>query len=181
MHFLLQDQYVFVYDCLLEALISGDTLMMADEYPDMLSEMCQYDNTIQKTKLEEQFDVSSHEVRHDKECLANPYTLQQSIIVHITFHLSHLNEINVSINIWFYKSTRSSFVLEFIRNTILAFTLRCFIIKQYSSYWNFSLLLSRICASLTYISRCLLMFLFQLSCLNNNLIYSIRTFFNSFA
>ena len=56
---------MFVYDCLLEALISGDTLMMADEYPDMLSEMCQYDNTIQKTKLEEQFDVSSHEVCHD--------------------------------------------------------------------------------------------------------------------
>ena len=88
---------MFVYDCLLEALISGDTLMMADEYPDMLSEMCQYDNTIQKTKLEEQFDVSSHEVRHDKACLANPYTLQQSITVRITFNLSHLNEINVSI------------------------------------------------------------------------------------
>ena len=49
---------MFVYDCLLEALISGDTLMMAEEYPEMLSEMCQYDNTIQKTKLEEQFDVS---------------------------------------------------------------------------------------------------------------------------
>ena len=124
MYFLLQDQYVFVYDCLLEALISGDTLMMADEYPDMLSEMCQYDNTIQKTKLEEQFDVSSHEVRHDKACLANPYTLQQSITVHITFHLSHLNEIKVSIKIlWFYKSKRSSFVLEFIHNTTLAFTL----------------------------------------------------------
>ena len=48
---------MFVYDCLLEALISGDTLMTADEYPEILSEMCQYDNTIQKTKLEEQFDV----------------------------------------------------------------------------------------------------------------------------
>ena len=53
----LQDQYVFVYDCLLEALISGDTLMTAEEYPEILSEMCQYDNMIQKTKLEEQFDV----------------------------------------------------------------------------------------------------------------------------
>ena len=53
-----QDQYVFVYDCLLEALISGDTLMRADEFPEILSELCQYDNVIQKTKLEEQFDVS---------------------------------------------------------------------------------------------------------------------------
>ena len=53
----LQDQYVFVYDCLLEALISGDTLMTVEEYPEILSEMCQYDNMIQKTKLEEQFDV----------------------------------------------------------------------------------------------------------------------------
>ncbi|XP_060596915.1 receptor-type tyrosine-protein phosphatase F-like isoform X1 [Ruditapes philippinarum] len=51
------DQYVFVYDCLLEALISGDTLMRADEYQDILSEMCQFDNTIQKTKLEEQFEI----------------------------------------------------------------------------------------------------------------------------
>ncbi|KAL4236769.1 hypothetical protein ACF0H5_005154 [Mactra antiquata] len=51
------DQYVFVYDCLLEALISGDTLMRADEYQDILSEMCQFDNTIQKTKLEEQYDI----------------------------------------------------------------------------------------------------------------------------
>ena len=48
---------MFVYDCLLEALISGDTLMTAEEYPEILSEMCQYDNMIQKTKLEEQFDV----------------------------------------------------------------------------------------------------------------------------
>ena len=108
--------------------------MMADEYPDMLSEMCQYDNTIQKTKLEEQFDVSSHEVHHDKACLANLYTLQQSTTEHITLHLSHLNEINLSINIWFYKSTRSLFVLKFIHNTTLAFTLRCFITKQYSSF-----------------------------------------------
>lgn len=51
------DQYVFVYDCLLEALISGDTLMRADEYQDILSEMCQFDNAIQKTKLEEQFEI----------------------------------------------------------------------------------------------------------------------------
>jgi len=51
---------MFVYDCLLEALISGDTLMLADEYKDILAEMCQFDNAIQKTKLEEQFDVSSY-------------------------------------------------------------------------------------------------------------------------
>lgn len=50
---------MFVYDCLLEALISGDTLMRADEYQDILSEMCQFDNTIQKTKLEEQFEVGT--------------------------------------------------------------------------------------------------------------------------
>lgn len=59
-----QDQYVFVYDCLLEALISGDTLMRADEYQDILSEMCQFDNAIQKTKLEEQFDVIIFEINY---------------------------------------------------------------------------------------------------------------------
>ena len=53
---------MFVYDCLLEALISGDTLMTAEEYPEILAEMCQYDNMIQKTKLEEQFDVSIQKV-----------------------------------------------------------------------------------------------------------------------
>lgn len=52
-----QDQYIFVYDCLLEALICGDTLMYAEEYKELLADMCQFDNSIQKTKLEEQFDV----------------------------------------------------------------------------------------------------------------------------
>ncbi|KAH3848630.1 hypothetical protein DPMN_091010, partial [Dreissena polymorpha] len=51
------DQYIFVYDCLLEALICGDTLMYADEYKELLADMCQFDNSIQKTKLEEQFDI----------------------------------------------------------------------------------------------------------------------------
>lgn len=32
--------------------------MAVKEYPEILSGMCQYDNTIQKTKLEEQFNVS---------------------------------------------------------------------------------------------------------------------------
>ncbi|WAR24729.1 PTPRT-like protein [Mya arenaria] len=50
------DQYIFVYDCLLEALISGDTLMLATEYKELLADMCQFDNNIQKTRLEEQFD-----------------------------------------------------------------------------------------------------------------------------
>ncbi|XP_052778200.1 receptor-type tyrosine-protein phosphatase S-like isoform X1 [Mya arenaria] len=51
------DQYIFVYDCLLEALISGDTLMLATEYKELLADMCQFDNNIQKTRLEEQFDI----------------------------------------------------------------------------------------------------------------------------
>lgn len=53
-----------MYDCLLEALISGDTLMLADEYKDILAEMCQFDNAIQKTKLEEQFDVGFTSTRY---------------------------------------------------------------------------------------------------------------------
>lgn len=53
----LQEQYIFVYDVLLEALICGDTTMAAASYPKTLSEMLEYDQSIGKTKLEEQFEV----------------------------------------------------------------------------------------------------------------------------
>nr|XP_011451000.2 receptor-type tyrosine-protein phosphatase kappa isoform X5 [Crassostrea gigas] len=51
------EQYIFVYDVLLEALICGDTTMAAASYPKTLSEMLEYDQSIGKTKLEEQFEV----------------------------------------------------------------------------------------------------------------------------
>lgn len=53
----LQEQYIFVYDVLLEALICGDTTMAAATFPVTLSEMLEYDQSIGKTKLEEQFEV----------------------------------------------------------------------------------------------------------------------------
>lgn len=52
-----QEQYIFVYDVLLEALICGDTTIPADKYPDALSELLEIDQNIGKTKLEEQFEV----------------------------------------------------------------------------------------------------------------------------
>nr|XP_022315948.1 receptor-type tyrosine-protein phosphatase kappa-like isoform X2 [Crassostrea virginica] len=51
------EQYIFVYDVLLEALICGDTTMAAATFPVTLSEMLEYDQSIGKTKLEEQFEV----------------------------------------------------------------------------------------------------------------------------
>ncbi|XP_022315948.2 receptor-type tyrosine-protein phosphatase kappa-like isoform X2 [Crassostrea virginica] len=51
------EQYIFVYDVLLEALICGDTTMAAATFPATLSEMLEYDQSIGKTKLEEQFEV----------------------------------------------------------------------------------------------------------------------------
>lgn len=61
--FFLQEQYIFVYDVLLEALICGDTTMAAASYPNTLSEMLEYDQSIGKTKLEEQFEVKIHGLR----------------------------------------------------------------------------------------------------------------------
>ncbi|KAL5021811.1 hypothetical protein ScPMuIL_000966 [Solemya velum] len=51
------EQYIFVYDVLLEALICGDTTIPCDLYPEVLSELCQFDQSIDKTKLEEQFEI----------------------------------------------------------------------------------------------------------------------------
>lgn len=59
----LQEQYIFVYDVLLEALICGDTTMAAASYPKTLSEMLEYDQSIGKTKLEEQFEVKFNVLR----------------------------------------------------------------------------------------------------------------------
>ncbi|XP_021344878.1 receptor-type tyrosine-protein phosphatase mu-like, partial [Mizuhopecten yessoensis] len=51
------EQYMFVYDVLLEALICGDTSITLDSYPDTLSELLQYEQSIGKTKLDEQYEV----------------------------------------------------------------------------------------------------------------------------
>lgn len=52
-----QEQYLFVYDVLLEALICGDTTVPVDKYLDTLSDLLQYDEAISKTKMDEQFEV----------------------------------------------------------------------------------------------------------------------------
>ncbi|XP_071118953.1 receptor-type tyrosine-protein phosphatase mu-like isoform X3 [Haliotis cracherodii] len=51
------EQYIFVYDCLLEALICGDTTVTSHNYVDSYSDMCQFDSEIGKTKIEEQFEI----------------------------------------------------------------------------------------------------------------------------
>lgn len=51
------EQYLFVYDVLLEALICGDTTVPVEKYLDTLSELLQYDEAISKTKLDEQYEV----------------------------------------------------------------------------------------------------------------------------
>ncbi|XP_061175017.1 receptor-type tyrosine-protein phosphatase kappa-like isoform X4 [Saccostrea echinata] len=51
------EQYIFVYDVLLEALICGDTTISTATYPEALSEMLEYDQSIGKSKLEEQYEV----------------------------------------------------------------------------------------------------------------------------
>ena len=58
-HVLKQEQYVFVYDSLLEALICGDTTVSSHAFPEVYNDLCLYDADIGKTKLEEQFEVSS--------------------------------------------------------------------------------------------------------------------------
>ncbi|RUS88217.1 hypothetical protein EGW08_004049, partial [Elysia chlorotica] len=51
------EQYVFVYDCLLEALICGDTTIVSYAFPELYTELCLFDQDISKTKLEEQFEI----------------------------------------------------------------------------------------------------------------------------
>ncbi|CAG2219431.1 PTPRK [Mytilus edulis] len=51
------EQYLFVYDVLLEALICGDTTVPVQKYLDTLSDLLQYDESISKTKMDEQFEV----------------------------------------------------------------------------------------------------------------------------
>lgn len=55
--YILQEQYLFVYDVLLEALICGDTTVPVQKYLDTLSDLLQYDESISKTKMDEQFEV----------------------------------------------------------------------------------------------------------------------------
>lgn len=59
----LQEQYVFVYDSLLEALICGDTTVSSHAFPELFNELCLFDPDIGKTKLEEQFEVGDDVVR----------------------------------------------------------------------------------------------------------------------
>ncbi|CAG5120854.1 unnamed protein product, partial [Candidula unifasciata] len=51
------EQYIFVYDCLLEALICGDTTVSNHAFPEVFTDLCLFDADISKTKLEEQFEI----------------------------------------------------------------------------------------------------------------------------
>uniref|UniRef100_A0A0L8G606 Protein-tyrosine-phosphatase n=1 Tax=Octopus bimaculoides TaxID=37653 RepID=A0A0L8G606_OCTBM len=50
------EQYVFVYDVLLEALLCGDTTICCDSFPSFYASLCEFDPSIGKSKLEEQFE-----------------------------------------------------------------------------------------------------------------------------
>ncbi|XP_014783728.1 receptor-type tyrosine-protein phosphatase T isoform X3 [Octopus bimaculoides] len=51
------EQYVFVYDVLLEALLCGDTTICCDSFPSFYASLCEFDPSIGKSKLEEQFEI----------------------------------------------------------------------------------------------------------------------------
>lgn len=51
------EQYVYVYDVLLEALLCGDTTVTSDSFPSFYANLCQFDPSIGKSKLEEQFEI----------------------------------------------------------------------------------------------------------------------------
>ncbi|ESO94440.1 hypothetical protein LOTGIDRAFT_118033 [Lottia gigantea] len=51
------EQYIFVYDCLLEALICGETTIPIVNYQHVYRDIVQYDQNIGKSKLDEQFEV----------------------------------------------------------------------------------------------------------------------------
>ena len=65
-----QEQYVFVYDSLLEALICGDTTMSSHAFPEVYNDLCLFDSDIGKTKLEEQFEVIMKKIRNVKTILS---------------------------------------------------------------------------------------------------------------
>lgn len=63
-----QEQYIFVYDCLLEALICGDTTVSSHAFPEVYTDLCLFDTDISKTKLEEQFEVGILRVGLQSTC-----------------------------------------------------------------------------------------------------------------
>ena len=54
-----QEQYIFVYDGLLEALMSGDTCIPCPDLLERYEELQQPDPETNKSKLQDQFDVST--------------------------------------------------------------------------------------------------------------------------
>ncbi|KAK6188530.1 hypothetical protein SNE40_004688 [Patella caerulea] len=51
------EQYIFVYDCLLEALICGDTTIPVVNYPTVYRDLVAYNQDLGKSKLDEQFEI----------------------------------------------------------------------------------------------------------------------------
>ncbi len=57
-----QEQYIFVYDGLLEALMSGDTSIQCPQLQEEFEKLQKVDPKTKKTKLQEQFEVFCREV-----------------------------------------------------------------------------------------------------------------------
>ena len=53
-----QDQYIFVYDAVLEAWKSGDTAIPTTKFKEAYEELLEEDPETNKTKLAKQFEVS---------------------------------------------------------------------------------------------------------------------------
>ena len=57
MYIVLQEQYLFVYDALLEALKSGNTAIPCSDFRGEYALMCRVDPTTEKSALQTQFEV----------------------------------------------------------------------------------------------------------------------------
>jgi len=55
---ILQEQYIFVYDALLEALKAGKTVIGCSHFKSEFDKLCAVDPANGKSKLQQQFDVS---------------------------------------------------------------------------------------------------------------------------
>lgn len=60
----LQQQYSFVYDAVLDALMSGETTIPNSSFPETYEEMCTLKPDATNTLLEEQFEVGRLAVGH---------------------------------------------------------------------------------------------------------------------
>ena len=56
--YVLQEQYIFVYDALLEALKAGKTVIGCSQFKSEFDKLCAVDHASGKLKLQQQFEVN---------------------------------------------------------------------------------------------------------------------------